>query len=149
MPKIKTNRKTATAKPRLVSKKTKTKTNDARSADFEAVFVQLKKVLAKFAPPLKVVADEPGKYLIVTKANSWKGGPMSFGAVQQGKAYVSYHLMPLYIHPHLVKLVSPALKKRMQGLACFNFRAADKSLFAELARLTGKGLDQYRSQNLL
>ncbi len=147
MPKTKKANKTAAAKPKPIGKKTMS--HDARAADFEAVFAQLKKVLAKFAPALKVTDDKPGKYQLVTKANSWKGKPVSFGAVQQGIAYVSYHLVPLYIHPPMVKLVSPALKKRMQGMACFNFRAPEKSLFAELAKLTGKGLEQYRSQNLL
>ena len=48
---------------------------------------------------------------------------MFFGAVVTGKAYVSYHLMPLYTCPWLVKTVSADLKKRMQGKSCFNFRA--------------------------
>ena len=48
---------------------------------------------------------------------------MFFGSVRLGKAYVSYHLMPLYMRPALTSLVSPVLKKRMQGKTCFNFKA--------------------------
>jgi hypothetical protein len=47
---------------------------------------------------------------------------MWFGAVKLGKAYVSFHLMPLYMSPTLEKEISASLKKRMQGKTCFNFK---------------------------
>ena len=62
--------------------------------------------------------------------------PLWFGGVRLGKAYVSYHLMPVYTHPSLAAKISPALTKRMQGKACFNFKAVDEALFEELAALT-------------
>ncbi len=62
--------------------------------------------------------------------------PMWFGGVRSGKAYASYHLMPLYTHAALLETLSPELKKRMQGKSCLNFRAADGALFEELAALT-------------
>jgi hypothetical protein len=55
--------------------------------------------MATHESELRVVHDEPKKYYLVTKSLSWKDGPMFFGAVMLGKAYVSYHLMPLYISP--------------------------------------------------
>lgn len=119
------------------------------SANFGAVFEGLKKVMAAFAPQLQVTVDEPKKYYLVTRSKSWRGGPMYFGAVILGKAYVSYHLMPLYTHPQLTKTMSPELKKRKQGKSCFNFRALDEKLSAELAELTQAGLDAYRSKNWL
>ena len=69
--------------------------------------------------------------------------PMWFGGVRVGKAYVSYHLMPIYTSPALAARVSPALKKRMQGLSCFNFKASDPALFDELAALTEAGAEAY------
>jgi hypothetical protein len=42
--------------------------------------------------------------------------------------------------------MSPALKKRMQGKACFNFTAVDPALFDELADITRKGYDQWRAK---
>ena len=59
--------------------------------------------------------------------------------VRTGKNYVSFHLMPVYGHPPLLAGISPALKKRMQGKACFNFTAIDEALFTELADLTARG----------
>lgn len=62
--------------------------------------------------------------------------PMWFGGVRSGKAYASYHLMPLYTHAALVERLSPALKKRLQGKSCLNFKAVDEALFEELAAIT-------------
>jgi hypothetical protein len=56
--------------------------------------------------------------------------------VRQGKNYVSFHLMGLYTFPEMLKSVSPALRRRMQGKSCFNFTHIDEELFAELERLT-------------
>lgn len=74
---------------------------------------------------------------------------MFFGAVIMGKAYVSYHLMPLYVQPALMKQISPELKRHMQGKSCFNFHSPDKNLFTELSVLTKSGLELYRSKALL
>jgi hypothetical protein len=54
---------------------------------------------------------------------------------------VSFHLVPLYMCPTLTKSVSPALKKRMQGQACFNFKTdPEPELIANLKLLTEAGL---------
>lgn len=140
MPKKKAARGSA-AKPGATAKKRK-----AKEAHFAATFAGLKKTLAGFGGQLRVTADEPGKYQLVTKANSWKGGPMFFGAVMMGKAYVSYQLMPLYACPELTTAVSPELKKRMQGKSCFNFREPDAALFAQLGEVTKAGLEKYRAK---
>lgn len=142
-----------TNSPRKAVSRTKAKSASKEKAsspaDFAFVFQALKKVMGAVAPELRATADEPRKYYLVTKANSWKGGPMFFGAVMMGKAYISYHLMPLYACPDLVKTVSPELRKRMQGKSCFNFRAPDEALYAELGELTKAGLEKYRTKNWL
>jgi len=64
--------------------------------------------------------------------------------VRLGKAYVSFHLMPLYMSPVLTKSISPALKKRMQGKTCFNFKTdPGPELIAELKRLTEAALKHW------
>jgi hypothetical protein len=108
---------------------------------FAAAFAALRPVLAKYADHLTVKADTPTEYALVTKRPSpfpqHKGHPMDFGAIRSGKAYVSFHLMPIYIYPALAKSIPPALKKRMQGKSCFNFKAPpEPDLLAGLARLT-------------
>ncbi len=119
------------------------------TAEFEEVFAALKAILKKHERTLFVLKDEPREYTLVTNANSNRGMKMWFGGVRAGKAYVSYHLMPLYFNPSMNALVSPALKKRMQGKTCFNFKGVDKELFAQLKTLTQEGLDRYRKRDLL
>jgi hypothetical protein len=115
---------------------------------FAAVFAALKPVLAEYANRLTVKADTSVEYTLVTKSASpfpqHKGQPMYFGSVRLGKAYVSFHLMPLYMCPVLAKSVSPALKKRMQGKTCFNFKTGpEPELMAGLTRLTEAAFQQW------
>lgn len=121
---------------------------------YDAVFSQLKPVLAKYEKRLAVKVDKPNEYLLVTKSPSpfpqHKGQPMYFGCVRMGKAYVSLHLLPLYMNPALTKTLSPALKKRMQGKACFNFKTdPDPAILAELTQLTATALQQWSEKKWL
>jgi hypothetical protein len=73
---------------------------------------------------------------------------MQFGSVRLGKAYVSFHLMPLYMNESLSGTISPALRKRMQGKTCFNFKTVpDAALLAELERLTAAGFQFFDEKN--
>ena len=109
--------------------------------DFNPIFETLKKVLDGQANRLTVKTDTAVEYILVTNAPSpfpqHKGHPMYFAEVRVGKAYVSYHLMPLYMSPELIPEITPALKKRMQGKTCFNFKTIpDQILLEDLKNLT-------------
>lgn len=124
------------------------------AAEFAAVFAVLKPVLAKYANRLAVKADTSTEYTLVTKSASpfpqHKGQPLHFGSVRLGKAYVTFHLMPVYMCPGVIKSVSPALKKRMQGKTCFNFKAEpEPELIADLTRLTEAGFQQWSKNKWL
>jgi hypothetical protein len=115
---------------------------------FSSIFAELKPVLAAYANRLAVQTDTSVEYTLVTKSASpfpqHKGHPMFFGSVRLGKAYVSYHLMPLYMCPVLATRVSPALKKRMQGKTCFNFKTdPEPELMAGLTRPTEAAFQQW------
>ena len=119
--------------------------------EFAAVFAALKPVLTSHAKQLAVKADTPIEYALVTKCASpypqHKGHPMDFGSVHVGKAYVSFHLMPIYMCPALQKSITPALKKRMQGKTCFNFKTEPEAeLIADLAHLTEAAFQQWSKQ---
>jgi hypothetical protein len=45
--------------------------------------------------------------------------------------------------PELLADLSPALRKRMQGKGCFNFKTIDATEAKELAALTKKGLARF------
>lgn len=106
--------------------------------DLAPVFEPLRAIMHKHTRRLTVKADTPDNFYVEAGYSEKYRRTLSFGAVQIKKNYVSYHLMPVYMFPELLADLSPALKKRMQGKACFNFKAVDKALFAELAALTRK-----------
>jgi hypothetical protein len=93
---------------------------------------------------MRVVQDKPDYYYLETRFSVMGRGPVMFAAVRQGKSYVSYHLMPLYMNSQLQNQMSEELERRKQGKACFNFTKPDKQLFAEIAELTRLGFDSFR-----
>jgi hypothetical protein len=110
---------------------------------FRAVFDALKPVFAEYAERLAVQVDKPGEYYLETKA-AIQGRRLQFGGVKIGKAYVSFHLMPIYMNPKLQAAVSPELKKRMQGKSCFNFTKVEPGHIAELKKLTNAGFNEFK-----
>ena len=68
-----------------------------------------------------------------------------FAGIRRGKRYVSFYLMPIYARPQLLDGVSSALRKRMQGKACFNFTDVDEPLMRELEQLVARSYDGFTS----
>jgi len=121
------------------------------TADFYSVFAALKPVLGSHAKKLHVVVDNDSEYTLVSAIQcplpEKKGERIYFGAVKAGKAYVSFHLFPLYMNPELVSTISPELKRRMQGKTCFNFKTMpEASLLKELKALTAAGFKIFRQR---
>jgi hypothetical protein len=121
------------------------------TADFSSVFAALKPVLGSHATKLHVVVDNDSEYTLVSTipfpTPPKKGERIYFGAIKLGKAYVSFHLFPLYMNPELVSTISPELKRRMQGKTCFNFRTIpEASLLKELKALTSAGFKIFRQR---
>ena len=109
------------------------------ASQFPAIFSALHAILAKHEPLMRVVHDKPGNYhLDAGYSEKWKRD-VFFGGIRQNKTYVSFYLMPMYMHPELLKKVSPELKKRMQGKSCFNFTDIEPAHLKELDGVTKKG----------
>ena len=113
---------------------------------FESVFVRLRVILQKHSGTLTVIADLPDRYClqIVFSPKLKKTFPVAW--VQVGKAYVSYHLMPVYMFPNLRDSMSDKLRARMQGKSCFNFKVVDEALFKELEEITAQGFVMCRKE---
>ncbi len=128
---------------KATTKKPVAKKPAAPPANFAKTFKALKAILTPYAKTMTVVKDDAQWYYLDTKHIGPNKKPVCFAAVHLGKAYVSYHLMCAYCNPKMLAGMSPALKKRMQGKACFNFKEPDPALFAELAQLTKTGAEWY------
>jgi len=116
----------------------------ASRTELGAVFEALKRILKPYERNLPVSQDEPGRYHLGMKSAAHKGKPIFVVGVVLNKNYVSYHLMPLYVVPRGLG-ISPALKRRMQGKACFNFTSVDDALFRELSVLTKNGIAAFKA----
>ena len=102
-------------------------------------------MLFKHKDKLSVAIEKPGEFWMAVTGAMYRGKPLVFAGVRMGKNYVSYHLMSVYMRK--VEM-SPELKKRLQGKACFNFSTVDEKLFGELDELTTSGLKDYRPEVL-
>ena len=118
----------------------------ANKLDLQPVFERLKKILAPYESKMDVAQSTGTMYMLNTRYLLKKNYPLMFAGVRQGKNYVSYHLFSVYTTPADAQTISPALKKRMQGKACFNFTAIDESLFRELAKLTKAGAKKFSDE---
>lgn len=115
----------------------------------DAVFTELRSIMAPYATQMDAKKDDASELYVDTRFVQKNKKPLFFGAVQMKKAYVSFHLMPVYAKPELLEGLSPALKQRMQGKSCFNFAEVDKPLFKELAALTKAGFASYQEQGFV
>jgi len=101
------------------------------------VFPRLCEILRPFATGYDIQTDTPDNFTLIAKGAMHRKGPVWFASIQSKKNYVTFHLMPLYMNAGIQQRIPPALKKRMQGKACFNFTEVDEDLFAGLAELVG------------
>jgi hypothetical protein len=98
-----------------------------KSQDFDAVFAQLRQILAKYASRLKLSEDTESRYGLEGGLHPKHNQLMPLAWISIDKNYVSYHLMPVYGCPKLLDNISKKLRARMQGKSCFNFKTVDEN----------------------
>jgi hypothetical protein len=113
--------------------------------DLAPVFAALRQILERLGGELAVQTDRPGNYHTAIPSILHRGKPLYFAGVRTGRNYVSFYLMSVYGAAERLEGISPALRRRMQGKACFNFTAIDQECFAELGQLAAGGLKKFRS----
>ena len=121
----------------------------ADQTNFDEVFRRLKAILKPHEKKMVVAHDTPIMYALNTRHIMKNKQPLYFGGVRRGKAYVSFYLMSVYVSAEEVKGMSPALRKKMQGKSCFNFKAVDEDLFKELATLTKSGARRFNDEKFI
>ena len=136
-------------KPKTEQPKMANAVKDEKTAAFAETFATLRALLQRHGKRLTTTVDKPGDFQLASPTLTDRAGrPLFVAAVQTKKNYVSFHLMPVYGNPTLLATVSPALRKRMQGKACFNFTAIEADQVKELSALTKKGFDGFKTLKL-
>ena len=82
--------------------------NDAQAT---MVFDHLAAIFAPYRSTLIAKADEPGNLYLETPPSPAYPSGLFFGAVKTGKRYVSFHLMPVYVHPDLPPIFGPRIMR--------------------------------------
>jgi hypothetical protein len=121
----------------------------ARAERHGALFAALRKLLRPYENELSIKTDKPGNCYMETRSASLNGRRLFFAAAKVKKNYVSFYLTPLYMFPDLLHLISPRMRKLMQGQSCFNLTVADQECLNELAQLTHAGFQKLKSEALL
>lgn len=114
------------------------------NSTFEEIFARLRGILEPHSVRFKVTADAPDHYCLEVAFSPKFNKAFPVAWVKIGKAYVSYHFMPVYMFPKLRERMSDKLRARMQGKSCFNFKVMDETLFKELEELTTEGFSMGR-----
>ncbi len=107
------------------------------------VFERLRDIMQRSTKQLVVTDDRRGSMTIESTDATSTGKRRWFGAVQTTENDVSYHLMPVYEHPGLLDDVSPALRARLHGKSCFNFKTIHEDVFNELESLTRQSVADF------
>lgn len=115
--KKKTAKKTAKRKPSSAAGRKpaakETARRKAKKSEFDDVYSALLDLLRAYEDRLVLKTANTGYQFLESRLPTYKNRPMFFAAVRAGRSYVSYHLLPLYMDPKMVKIVPPGLKKRM------------------------------------
>ena len=117
--------------------------------EFESVFATLREILRKHSNILSVTEDTPTRYTLNGGRHPTHKTPMDIAWIRIGKNYVSFHHMGVYACEKLRDSLSPALKARMQGKSCFNFKQQDEALFRELEQAAVDGFAAFRKAGYL
>ena len=116
----------------------------AEAPAFAEVDRRLREILRPYRESLVTTKDGPGG--LVLEIPGLEGKPWGYVAgVRSGKRHVSFYLMGVYGGRDLLDTMSPELRRRMQGKACFTFTKVDEVLFEELAALTDRSIDRFRA----
>lgn len=121
----------------------------AAAPDFKAVSAALADILRPYTKRLDTTGTPETQLSLNTRHILHNKNVLFFASFQPRKNYVSYYLMPVYMFPELLAGISPALRKRMQGKSCFNFKTVEPELLKELAALTKAGFERYEREGFL
>ena len=146
-------------KPAKSSKKTGKLTEVSGDGSLEGVYVELKKILARHAPPFKLcdvgVRNKLSAQLVVPKPvaipGAYGGKPVNvqMAAVILQKGYVGFYLMCIYVNGKAKKEISPALLRLLKGKSCFHLKKLDDGLKKDIEAALVMGTKAYRERGWL
>jgi hypothetical protein len=115
----------------------------------QTVFLALQKILQPYKNDLAIKHENTTTCYLETRVASLNGRRLFFAGAKIKRNYVSFYLAPLFFFPDLAYIISPDLRRQMQGQSCFNFTAVDPDCLDELTRLTESAFQKIKNERLL
>lgn len=117
----------------------------SNTSDLAAVFAAYRPILEPYIPKMIVVQDNERGLYLNTHSVMKNRQPLFFASLAVNKAYVSFHLFPVYLYPELLDGIGD-LKKRMQGASCFNFSKVDPDQVERIRALVEAGYQRFTTE---
>ena len=117
------------------------------------VFDQLRTMLARLAPPMVVLKDEPGDYQLTSSKpvviGKRKMESVWFAGLKATKSGLTLHFLPVYCDPTLGEKLPPVFMKTLKGKACFHYGKLSPELAKATEEALALGMEAYRSRGWL
>lgn len=130
-------------------KRSQPETGDER----QKIFHKLKNILLDYVPPMLVVADDAGKFELVTNKEITMRGTvrknLCFASLIVQSSYVGLYLMHVYTRPENIQLLGPELRKALKGKSCFHIPKLDEQLSAQIRLALDQGLICYQKMGFI
>jgi gamma-glutamylcyclotransferase (GGCT)/AIG2-like uncharacterized protein YtfP len=135
----------------VASRKKNSETGDASGiTDFNEIHAQLRKILAKYSPPLTAKNDTPTAYNLYSVKDLVIAGrnfkEVYFAGTVIHKNIVSLYFFPVYTHPQSFGDLPEELKKCLKGKNCFNFKKIDSKLLKQIEKMAKDGFKIYKQE---
>lgn len=122
-------------------------------ADLQAIFNQLRPLIARYSPPLQTRRDEPAyfdtwsiKDLVI---DGRKRKEVFFAGLIIQKSYVGFYFMPVYTDPEMRDLFKPELLRLLKGKSCFHVRKVTPELLTQVSDALESGFKLYQDRGWL
>ena len=110
-------------------------------------------MLARHAPPLVVIKDEPGDYQLTTDKpvviGKRKMDSVWFAGLTATKSGITLRFMPAYCNPEFSAKLSPMFMKTLKGKACFHIGKFPPEFASATEGALKLGVDAYRNRGWL
>jgi hypothetical protein len=121
--------------------------------DLDAIFEQVKPLMARHAPPFQVKVDKPGRFELHRVKDlvieGRKRKDVYFAGLIKQKSYVGFYYMPVYVEAEMKELFPPELLKLLKGKSCFHLKRIDDQLLGQIERVLADGARLYQERGWL
>jgi len=120
--------------------------------DFQGIFDSIKKLLAKYAPPLVQgnVKTTKQQYHLWSKdkvsIEKRKPKQVYFAGIIIQKNFVGFYFMPVYSDTKLVDFFEPELLSLLKGKSCFHIKKLDVKTKGQIDRALKLGFREYKKR---